>query len=1246
MTASFHSGRFGALLLAFLLSPIAGARPVAAQVGSTTDILMGVVRNDAGQPVAEAIVEATSLETEVTRQTRTDARGRYLILFPDGGGQYRLVVRAIGMSPVERLVVRHADEDRLVTDIVLTARPQQIQEVVVRGNRGPPVMPDLPTPGSIERAVTPEQVARLPLDLSDLTVLALLAPGVVQIDATDTTAAGFSVAGQRPTSNTVTLDGLTFGAASVPQEAIRNTRVITNTYDASRGQFSGAQIASVTRSGTNVPQGTFSYSLRDDDLSLENQSPDAFTTRFTQHQISGGFGRAIVRNRLFAFGSLQARLRADETQTLLRARAATLARLGTHPDSAARFAGIVGSLGLPVAAYDADNRDSDTWNALTRLDWTISNAHTATVRADWRRSVTDPSRTSPLGLPQTGGSQVATGGGGLVSVTSRFGNRIINEAKAYLSLNENRSDPFLLLPAGRVQVASVLDDGSQGVATLLFGGNAGLPSRSSTQAVELTEELSWISGGGAHRIKIGGLLNRTRTTQDATANRYGTFTFRSLQDLEAGRPASFTRTLAPVEREGTSTNGALYLADTFRSSESLQLTFGGRLEFSTAGGAAPYNPRIEELFGRRTDRLPREVHFSPRLGFTWTIGEGRGQVPTAVVRGGVGEFRSPINASLLGSAQSPTAAGLVESQLVCIGPAAPRPDWESYLNDPSTIPTTCADGRGPSVLPTRSPTVTMFAPDFGAPRSWRGSLGVQRRFGFHSLSADLSVARGVSQSGFRDLNLAATPRFTLANEAGRPVYVPASTIDPATGSVSVLGSRLHPEFGQVLSAESDLSSESVQLALGATGITRSGIIYSASWTIARSRDQSSASGFGASGFGAATTAGNPNVREWGTSDFDRRHSFVTTATLPIGGSLELTTVARLSSGAPYTPRVASDINGDGARNDRAFVFNPAAVQGDTALANGMARLLAGGSGSARQCLESQLGRVAERNSCRGPWQTSLELQANWRPNMWGLNRRLMVSLTTVNLLGGLDRLFHGPNDLRGWGQSVRPDATLLYVDGFDPVTQQFRYRVNERFGSVRNQANAFRAPFQIGLQVRYTVGPDRQRQILDAIRGRGGFPGMGGFGGGPGRGGIGLGPGGGPRGGGFANFLERFETLIPNPARQVLELRLGLRLTEDQTRRLTELGDSTAALNRRLADSTLAEIQKAGERPDPGRLFASIRPLLERGQANFVAALKAVQDILTPEQWAQVPERIKNPAEQIMRGMQGGGVEIRRPPGS
>jgi hypothetical protein len=107
-----------------------------AQVGSTTDILMGKVSGLDSQAIAGARVEATSAETGITRTKTTDADGRYTIVFPDGGGSYRITVRAIGMAPVTRDIQRQGDEDRLITDFDMGRNATQLATVQVRASRG------------------------------------------------------------------------------------------------------------------------------------------------------------------------------------------------------------------------------------------------------------------------------------------------------------------------------------------------------------------------------------------------------------------------------------------------------------------------------------------------------------------------------------------------------------------------------------------------------------------------------------------------------------------------------------------------------------------------------------------------------------------------------------------------------------------------------------------------------------------------------------------------------------------------------------------------------------------------------------------------------------------------------------------------------------------------------------------------------------------------------------------------------
>src|SRR5207302_9088698 len=153
---------------------------------------------------------------------------------------------------------------------------------------------------------------------------------------------------------------------------------------------------------------------------------------------------------------------------------------------------------------------------------------------------------------------------------------------------------------------------------------------------------------------------------------------------------------------------------------------------------------------------------------------------------------------------------------------------------------------------------------------------------------------------------------------------------------------------------------------------------------------------------------------------------------------------------------------------------------DTAGGNAMRSLSADAAGAGRRCPAGQPARVAARNWGAGPWQPSFDLQLSWRPAWFGLERRLTLSVLTVNLMGGLDEWRHGAGNLRGWGYASAPDPVLLYVRGFDPATARFRYAVNGRFGASSAGNGGVTVPFQIGLQARLTLGPNRLRDRLRA----------------------------------------------------------------------------------------------------------------------------------------------------------------------
>ncbi|GLC25601.1 carboxypeptidase regulatory-like domain-containing protein [Roseisolibacter agri] len=1245
----------------------------AAQVGSTTDIITGRVVGTNGQPIEGAQVTVTSVETGVNRTRATNAKGQYTVLFPDGGGRYRITVRAIGQLPQTVNVQRESDEDRLVANIALGTAPTQLSAVRVQANRAPAGPPNgqRPEPGNTERNVTTEQALRLPVDASDPNAIAALTAGVVSTPGSDSTQAGFNVAGQSAAQNNVTLDGVSFGGGSFPQEAVRATRVITNTFDVARGQFSGGQVASTTRSGTNNLYVGSTYNLRDPNLQWRPEFEGAFGQGYTQNSLSLGVGGPFVKDRAFYFVSGSVQRRSNPLQSLVGADPTALRLVGASPDSVSRFLAELQALGVGATRSGIPGSQlNDNLSGIARLDLNLNEQHTLSLRGDYRISEQDATRIGALSVPTFGGDSRTKAGGLMLTLSSRLdreilGGTVINEAKVYATAEQRTAAPYVALPASRVRVTSDLGDGTTGLSTLSFGGNPGLNNDDQTDYVEGTNELSWASMGGAHRVKLGGLVNASRYDQRTAFNPYGTYTFNSLQDFLEDRPALFTRSLAPRTNAGGAINAAGYLGDTWRQSRSFQLTYGARIEGSTYSGAPALNPAVQQRFGLRTDRFPGELRISPRVGFSYTFfpdtarengrengrragrqerqaGRAQGQPapflrggPTLFVRGGIGEFRGRASSSLFSAAQQGSGLAGAESQLVCAGAAVPLPNYAAYVSQGiAAIPTECLAVAGipgtPAASLSASPAVTAIADDFRSPRTWRASLGVTRRF-WERFTATLDGAYtlGYAQYAVRDLNLdTSAPEFTLGTEGNRPVWVPATAIAPTTGASAISASRVDPRFAQVFEVGSGFRSRNVQATASLNGFTSKGVNFNLSYTLARTRDQSS-TGFGnpAGSFGQTPTSGDPNERLFASADQDVRHNLIGTLTYPLHPSLEITAIGRATSGRPYTPIVSGDVNGDGSRNDAAFVFDPAQLAGDPTLQAGLQKVLATTPDAARECLESQMGRVAARNSCRGPWTPSLDLQLNYKPDHFGLKRRLTISTLFVNSLAGLDQLVHGADDLRGWGQPARPDPTLLAVRGFDAASKRYVYEVNERFGSTRQAASAFRQTFQIGIQARYVYGQG------------GGF---GGFGGG--QGGRG-GPGGGAPGGPLAALLGQggqgneaaAAAAAANPLAQIIDLRDSLQLDTAQVARLATARDSVAARNTRWATEVRALVAKQGNNPDQATLFAAVRPKLAERAQIFQDGLKEAQAILTPEQWAKVPENVKNPLRQFFGGQGGQG---------
>lgn len=1073
-----------------LILALAALPGVAAAQEGEMDILRGVVVRPDSTPVRDALVTVTSLLSQTARTARTGNDGRFTILFSSGGGDYLVRIVAIGMQPFETRVQRAADEAFLLVNARMAAAPQILAGVTVQGRSNPPLRPgaEPDVGGSGETVGSAGAAALSPAEAGDLSALAATLPGVTLVPGADGAPAGFSVLGLGADQNRVTLNGMEFDASAIPRGASAVTRVSTSTFDVSRGGFSGAELSVSSTPSSNFIRRSLELSVDDPGLQWTDPVAARFGEEYRNVQLSGSFSGPIVPDRAFYSASMQLGRRSSGLQSLLAADPVTLQRLGVAPDSMSRLLGVLSGLGVPATVGGVPGSQlNDDGSLLARLDFSPSGQRTLnfTASGSWRRA--GGVSIGPSMLPARGSERTNWNGALRGSFSTYFHSGFLNQTRVGVNLSGDDGSPYLALPGGRVLVSSVLPDGTTGVSNLSFGGNGSLGSSSANQSYQLFNETSWFTDDSRHRFKLSGELRLSRYSQDQSSNQLGSFSYNSLAALEAGTPSSYSRRLTAQLREGSAVDGAISLGDAWRPfgrRRSLQVQYGIRLDANRYGRVPAYNPRVQELFGLRTDQAPNTVYVSPRVGFTWSYGRATrlagplNEGPRGTFSGGVGQFRNDLRSTLLAQAIDNTGLADAAQTINCLGPAVPEVDWESYLGDPARLPTTCADGTAGTVFSDRSPGVTLFDPGFTAQRSWRANVGwtgrVSQRF---RLRSELVQSLNLAQTSELDRNFRGVQQFALAAEGGRPVFVETTSIVPGTGAVAVRDSRLHPEFSRVMLQRSDLRSRSTRLSLSLSPLTRSSKFnwtagYTASWSETQER-----------GFDG-TTAGDPTAPEWGRGS-DPRHQFNLNASYTFRDAINVQGYARVSSGRRYTPRVSGDVNGDGMNNDRAFVFDPATTA-DPALAAAMSTLLDGASGEVRDCLARQSGSIAGRNSCTGPWTTRLNLNVGIQPGSFGLPQRTSVVFSLSNPLPAIDELLHGTDGVRGWGQDNRGDATLLHARGFDPATRAFRYEVNPRFGDTRPSSNVGRSPFRISVELRVGFGPTPERQQLanELSRGR------------------------------------------------------------------------------------------------------------------------------------------------------------------
>ncbi len=372
----------------------------AAQVGTTTDLIIGRITGPDSVALRGAHVDATSLESGITRSKVTDDAGRFSIVFPDGGGRYVLTVHYLGMAPVRALLQRVADEDRLVANIQLAASPVLLSKVQVEGDRASDTL--AAGAGSLGSVLSRELLDRLGYVGNDAMAIALLTPGVTLMAGADSSMSQISIGGQAPSQTAHLVDGSAAGGAQLPREAVKNTNVATSAYDVSIGQYSGGYVDQSSVSGTNRVQGSLSSNLAAPSLALAQTAPGLI-----DRDAQALTWAAISPDRCGRTGSSPLEHSTPDARRCHRCRRtsaadATLERMGVAPDSLAHFVDILDSNGIARPADPTRIRLYGNQSLFGRLDYTPSERYTLTVSANSYHFWSDGFTSGPLSTPTSG----------------------------------------------------------------------------------------------------------------------------------------------------------------------------------------------------------------------------------------------------------------------------------------------------------------------------------------------------------------------------------------------------------------------------------------------------------------------------------------------------------------------------------------------------------------------------------------------------------------------------------------------------------------------------------------------------------------------------------------------------------------------------------------------------------------------------------------------------------------------------
>jgi len=281
-----------------------------------TGSVQGVVKDPSQAAIAGAQLTITNVETNLKYQATTGGDGSYRILALPVGN-YKLTVTATGFRTFVESDIIVKVNDQLQIDVVLQVGSAQQEVISVEAN-AVQVQTESTQLGDV---IDSKKMLALPLNGRSYVDLLGLQAGVAPTTAGTIggdrpvsgilNAGNISVNGQRETANAFLVnggdvsEGRNLGTGFIPNlDSVEEFRLITNSFDAEYGKFSGAVMNAITKSGTNGFHGDAFEFLRNDAFDATNYFAPS-KSELRRNQFGYAAGGPVWKDHIFWFSDYQ-----------------------------------------------------------------------------------------------------------------------------------------------------------------------------------------------------------------------------------------------------------------------------------------------------------------------------------------------------------------------------------------------------------------------------------------------------------------------------------------------------------------------------------------------------------------------------------------------------------------------------------------------------------------------------------------------------------------------------------------------------------------------------------------------------------------------------------------------------------------------------------------------------------------------------------------------------------------------------